>query len=114
MSSCKARYYCSKGHQKLHWKTHKHECSSLSTSSKALPSAITSEISQKLFAEYSLVVEAEDLAEDTAENSADRQWSAAEEDSTDVDDDLRLRQADYSNALGTEAVDPLYVEFLSR
>ncbi len=61
------------------------------------------------------MVEAEDMAEDMAEVAAEGQWSAADEDdSIDVDDDLLLRQADYSNALGTEAVDPMYVEFLSR
>lgn len=112
-SKCRSVHYCSRAHQREDWKAHKVCCG------KGPPTPCAS--SASLFPEYDIVDEVEEL-ENTAE---DERIKAAAEKATiwedamtaggaEEEEDARLRQADYSEALGNEAVDPCYVRFLSR
>lgn len=52
-SVCKKAHYCSRAHQKLHWKVHKHTCKD--------PSHPSSGTTGFCFKEYEILVEAEEL-----------------------------------------------------
>lgn len=60
--------YCSKSHQKLHWKTHKHHCSadappSVFTLTRSLQGGLDESQRNVLFPEYEIVIEPEDEEE---------------------------------------------------
>lgn len=112
---CKSVNYCSRSHQKIHWKHHKLTCGN------GIRDFNTDQIKQSwLFKEYDLVVSEEELKADKAEaiESSTTIWEDARstqgETKEEEDEDLKLRQEDYDQALGNESRDPEYVRFLSR
>ena len=137
---CKVTHYCSKSHQKVDWKTHKQQCPPLSSPAHTSAALAAASDTSTLFPEFSIIVEAEDQDEDDTDPSSSSSTAAAaatavaaaataygngvvdtgggddgrDDDDDGEDEDVRLRQADYSAALGVEIVDPVYVEFLSR
>lgn len=114
-TKCRKANYCSKSHQKIHWKHHKLTCGT------DVRDFSTDEVRQSwLFKEYDLVVSEEELKADTAEaiESSTTIWEDARttqgETKEDEEADLKLQQKDYDQALGNESRDPEYVRFLSR
>ena len=129
-SSCQTASYCSRSHQKQHWKTHKLVCG------KAIPNVATGDSINNstvgivngnndfLFPVYELSVSSEELV-DSADDSENKEelvlgenttiWDdALTEGGPDEEEDAKLTQADYDNALGSETKDPSYIRFLSR
>ena len=114
-AKCKNVHYCCKNHQKLHWKHHKLTCGT------EIRDFATDEVQKAwLFKEFDLVVSQEELKVDTAEavESSTTIWEDARvtqgETEEGEDEDLKLRQRDYDQALGNESRDPEYIRFLSR
>lgn len=134
-SKCKITSYCSKFHQKMHWKEHKGVCTSASSTESV--ESIDGSLEGKLpkldeikdtkmetkrtkwcHKEYDLVVSPEYLANDSAEaiESSTTVWEDAytSGDKEDEKEDLQLKQTDYDKALGNESRDPHYLKFLAR
>jgi len=129
--------YCSKAHQKQHWKAgHKSTCPGASAaaaapakaakeeeegeepSSEALTAALQqSALARMVFPEYDLVVSQEVLVKDSAAavESSTTIWEDAHTAGGAEDEaDLKLKQKDYDSALGNSTRDPEYLKFLSR
>ena len=68
-SQCKCTHYCSRAHQKEHWKAHKLQCGGAPNTATAATSSTSSSTtsSPSLFPEYSIEVEAEVFEEADAE-----------------------------------------------
>jgi pre-rRNA-processing protein TSR4 len=131
-SRCKLVSYCSKEHQKAHWKLHKKRCCSVEPDDASQEQSKDEKIALPLlFPEYEISVTAEvlvDLTEDAKDESVlkahvwedavikeDDVAAAAEDDGdSDEEDDAALTQNDYSKALGNEATDPVYMKFIER
>jgi pre-rRNA-processing protein TSR4 len=124
-SNCKSAHYCSREHQKSHWRLHKLTCGK---SDSELPTAQSSASLLKdvplLFPEYDIEV-SEEILRDRKDDALDEAvlkaniWDNATEPdveggSDDEDDDAALTQSDYNKALGNEASDPLYTKFCER
>lgn len=147
---CHKVWYCSKIHQRLHWRIHKHTC--FVDTEKMAGNALTqgddiiqaglSKSNTFLYPEYDLLVEDEELDDadvDAADESVRKAniWDDAMtksgnecvglaegkiggdgvedvDEEGDEDDDEKLTQADYNNALGNEIMDPAYEKFLDR
>jgi pre-rRNA-processing protein TSR4 len=114
-TKCKRVNYCSKSHQKIHWKHHKLTCGT------DIKDFSTDEVKKSwLFKEYDLVVSEEELKADTTEaiESSTTIWEDARttegETKEEEDADLKLQQKDYDQALGNKSRDPEYLQFLSR
>jgi len=131
--ACSAATYCSRSHQRRHWKSHKAVCTSNAKpavvsslgdgdSAEAGPSAgaaedVPGDSSHCLYAAYDLVVSPEELVKDNAaskESSATIWEDAHTKGGADEAEDLQLQQSDYDKALGNKSHDPQYVAFLSR
>jgi pre-rRNA-processing protein TSR4 len=126
---CKKEHYCSKAHQRMHWKIHKNICSKSDTTveSNGEKEEIEMEMEMDigldmktvpaLYPEYDLIVEPEVLVKDSsaAVESSTTIWEDAHtKGGQDEKEDLNLRQKDYDEALGTNERDPEYLKFLSR
>lgn len=131
-SQCKVARYCSRQHQRLHWKSHKLKC--LQESSTATTGDLDDAQKRFLFPSYEIVVEAEpaaasgsEIASSTGlstENTADilQQFPASIpvwEDAVttggaDEEQDAKLTQTDYNKALSENRYDPVYISFLTR
>lgn len=123
---CKRATYCSKVHQKEHWKLHKLSCTkdsapvkmpADSTAAKAIEEQVRA---RSLFPEYTLAVEDEVFEEEDEEElkrvmqTANIWEDAVTEGGADEEADARLTQADYQRAMGSEVHDPTYINFLTR
>ena len=113
-SGCKKVSYCSRSHQKLHWKYHKKAC-------KGGDEDVDSSAAEYLFPEYEIVVEPEEESAVPSEsiktsNSAETEiWEdAMTPGGRDEASDAALTQADYNKALSEQRYDPTYVSFLTR
>lgn len=121
-SRCKSINYCSREHQRSHWKYHKLHCGTEASAST------TNDFSALVLPEYSLEVSQEILC-DRADDALDETvlkakiWEDAtvpenvmgdDDDDDDEDDDAALTQSDYNKALGNEEADPLYTKFMER
>mmetsp|Transcript_24514 Transcript_24514/g.36060 ORF Transcript_24514/g.36060 Transcript_24514/m.36060 type:complete len:433 (+) Transcript_24514:51-1349(+) len=125
---CRNVFYCSRSHQKLHWRHHKSACGTGEVDSSA-PS------SGALFPEYEIAIEPEEVPADHDNQTSSDQQPTTENDllkgldpRTEVwegavtpggegeEADAALRQADYNAALGNKEglTDPVYVKFLTR
>lgn len=120
-SVCKEASYCSKLHQKSHWRHHKRACNKKPTSedvSEAGEGAGDVDVENVwLFPEFSLTVEPEEFDDEDLVNAAASTtiWEdAVTAGGRDEEDDAKLTQSDYDKALGSEATDPVYVRFLAR
>ena len=119
-SRCKQSSYCSREHQRSHWKFHKLHCGvdgmiNETTNEDALLSLV--------LPEYCLDVSQEILCDRTNDaldetvlkaNIWDNATEAEIDDDDDEDDDAGLTQTDYNQALGNEEADPLYTKFMDR
>ena len=112
-SKCKSASYCSRAHQREDWKRHKSLCGRENKDNKGHGSST--------FPEFAIIVEAEELKDTEEDEQIARAvekaniWEdAMTEPADESDEDARLRQADYSKALGNEVVDPAYVHFMTR
>ena len=114
-SSCKTAAYCSKLHQKLDWKRHKHACNSEGCAADAPKRAVPEPDDIKWsFPEYSLNVEPEEFDDIELDATTSIWEDAVTAGGKDEEDDAKLTQADYDNALGSETSDPAYIRFLTR
>ena len=117
-SKCKVTHYCSKLHQKLHWKDHKLICGVSNSDNPELP---RSGIQAGLYPEYDIDVASENL-DDYSLDKIDKMvveaniWDDAvvkEVDNNDADKDLT--QKDYNESLGNNnKVDAVYDKFIDR
>jgi len=130
--ACSAASYCSRSHQRKHWKLHKAICTghagsaaaasasngdSLEMEMEASEAMIPADSSHSLYAEYDLVVSPEELVKDNAaskESSATIWEDAHTKGGADEAEDLQLQQSDYDKALGNKSRDAEYVSFLAR
>lgn len=113
-SGCKKVSYCSRSHQKLHWKYHKKAC-------KGESADVDNSAAEYLFPEYEIVVEPEEQSAVPIEsiktsNSAETEiWEdAMTPGGRDEASDAALTQSDYNKALSEQRYDPTYVSFLTR
>eukprot|EP01033_Poteriospumella_lacustris_P018085 gene18085-12974_t len=138
-SRCRNVRYCSKAHQKQHWKIHKAHCSAEASSSTTAKNDVRSlDASQRgyLFPEYEIVVDPEDVdaatlaksssevtkepavAAETILSSVPKNvhvWDdAVTAGGEDEDLDRNLTQQDYNKALSEKKYDPVYINFLTR
>ncbi len=119
-TACHKEHYCSKKHQKQHWKLHKKACASPGEGSgddEPGNFGTTSAASRLLYPEYDLLVSSEVLVKDSAAalESSTTVWEDAHTAGGDDEkDDLKLQQKDYDNALGNKSRDPVYLAFLAR
>lgn len=120
-SQCKRVNYCSKAHQKEHWKLHKLVCMQEGATDYTAVKAMEEKVrARSLFPEYTLAVEDEVFeGEDEEElkrvmQSANIWEDAVTEGGADEEADARLTQADYQRAMGSEVHDPTYINFLTR
>lgn len=125
-SNCKVAHYCSREHQKSHWKIHKLSCGKKNDGE--LSNDQTGGQQNKelplLFPEYEIEV-SEEVLKDRKDDALDEAvlkahiWDNATEPEADVgsdeeDDDAALTQSDYNKALGNDASDPVYSKFCER
>eukprot|EP01032_Pedospumella_encystans_P021654 gene21654-24553_t len=108
-SQCKNVSYCSKAHQKDHWRCHKLSCKGPATvSSAALQQAEAQAREKALFPEYCIEVEPEVFGEQDQQElqrimeTANIWEDAVTEGGADEEADAKLTQADYHKALGSE------------
>ena len=123
-SRCKKVYYCSKAHQKEHWKTHKLYCGDEAVqSSPTYYKLETEDIERNItYPQYDLLVEDEilddvaviDKADDTVMNA--NIWDDAMCEAGDEDDDENVTQTEYRKALGNDSfvTDKAYEKFIER
>jgi hypothetical protein len=116
-------HYCSKVHQKEHWRRHKLECNKQGSTvfDTTAAQAVDKEVrARSLFPEYTLAVEDEVFEGDDAEElqrvmeRANIWEDARTEGGADEAADAALTQADYQRAMGSEVHDPTYINFLTR
>ena len=119
-SRCKSINYCSREHQRSHWKFHKLHCGV-----EASTSCMT-DFATLILPEHSLEV-SQEILYDRADDALDEAvlkakiWDDAAvpenivgDDDDEEDDDAALTQSDYNKALGNEEADPLYTKFMER
>jgi len=130
-SQCKIARYCSRQHQRLHWKSHKVTCQ------QHISDLATDELddAQKrfLFPSYEIVVEAEPPATTNDEAHPTHLTSSTASDilqqvpasipvwedavtagGAEEEQDAKLTQADYNKALSENRYDSVYISFLTR
>lgn len=130
--ACSTAKYCSKAHQRQHWKEHCKTCTGSThnkTASGASAVALGEEVESEatagadvcaphyVYAEYSLDVYPEELVKDdaaAAESSAHIWDDAHTPGGEDEADDLALKQSDYNTASGNVTHDVEYLAFLKR
>ncbi|OQR90284.1 programmed cell death protein 2 [Thraustotheca clavata] len=126
-SACNIAQYCSKVHQKDHWKHgHKQDCPASAQQKKLIESnaeAIRLNGTPFVFPEYSIHIEHEPDRSIAQNESEARMMQAFEQASlnrtegNDVftdDSEIDLSQKDIAKMLGTQAQDKTYVGFLTR
>ena len=123
-SRCKNAHYCSREHQRSHWKYHKAQCGG---GGAGATEAATDDTATLVLPEYSLEVSQEvlrDRKDDALEEMVMKAnvWDDAtlpevaddDDDDDEEDDDAALTQSDYNKALGNDEVDPAYTKFMER
>ena len=116
-SVCKMATYCSKTHQKFHWKRHKKYCNQGQVAEQEQEQEQEHGQGQEgvwAFPEFSLNVEPEEFDDSEIDASTSIWEDAVTTGGKDEEDDAKLTQADYDHALGSEASDPVYIRFLTR
>lgn len=123
-SGCKQVSYCSRSHQKLHWKYHKKACQAVAASSSGTLTMNSNDLEaqqQCLFPEYEIIVESENetaAGEDkklASKSSATEIWEdAMTPGGADEASDAAITQNDYNKVLSEQRYDATYVSFLTR
>lgn len=115
-SKCKTAHYCSRSHQREDWRRHKSFCGQ-----GREDGSVGAKSGASIFPEFAIVVEEEELKDTVEDEQIARAvananiWDdAMAEPADEADEDAKLRQSDYSKALGNEVVDPAYVHFMTR